>query len=149
MRQQEFDRPGWVDYDSPAQPVPANWAAGGQVIVRGRYVVMGWSLTNATTNAAVETLYDGESQTALTVATIPIPANSTVNQFLGIPGIGFDIGVFHASTGAAVSGTLYVLPASRIGRGRREEWETIDIGTDPSGTGDAQLRRHHSGEHRR
>lgn len=149
MRQQEFDRPGWADYDSPAQPVPANWNAGGQLVVRGRYVVMGWSLTNATTNAATDTLYDGESQTALVVATIPVPAMTSVNVFLGIPGIGFDIGVFHASTGAAVSGTLYVLPASRIGRGRRAEYQEIDIERDASGAGDAVVRTHHSGEHRR
>lgn len=149
MRQQEFDRPGWADYDSPAQPVPANWNAGGQLVVRGRYVVMGWSLTNATTNAAVDSLFDGESQTALLVAAIPVPANSIVNSFLGIPGIGFDIGVFHASTGAAVSGTLYVLPASRIGRGRRAEYQQIEIGHDDSGAGDAIVRTHRSSEHRR
>lgn len=94
--------------NTAADPVPLPAAGAGGLVESGQMTLLGGSLVNSSTNAAVVTLYDGQSNNSAFIAQIPVPASSTVNLSLPRAGVFCEIGIFAVVTGGNVTGALYV-----------------------------------------
>lgn len=107
--------PAWAE---AAQAVTVGAAVGDETVWTGRGVLYGWSLTNASTTAATVTIFDGSTSGGQLLATIPVPASSTVNSGPNAPGLRVKVGLDTHQAGASVTGVVYVADASEIGPGR-------------------------------
>lgn len=92
----------------PADPVPLPAGGTGGQVETGQLALFGGSLTNNATTAAVVTLYDGQDVKGGQVATVNVPASSSVQLALPRAGLFLEIGLFMTVTGGNVTGQAYV-----------------------------------------
>lgn len=102
----------WLSFAAslPAKPFQFSALTAGRLLNSGRYILVGVSLNNISTNAGVLTLYDGQDTNGEISGVVPFAASAGAAQTFGTRGVLMEIGIYLNPSAGSVTGTVYAVP---------------------------------------
>lgn len=94
----------------PAEPIPFTGVAANTLIASGRFIVTGFTTSNASTSAQTFNLRDGLDNTGKVI--VEFSPNASAKQVVSLPSRGLlvEIGIWAECGGGPISGAVYAIP---------------------------------------